>query len=90
MIYPFDCPDCKYYEEFIEKMADMPVDPICKKCGSVMKRNYNTDNKAQVFQGQWFEHIGPKPIYCESKKQLREACKKHGVYSVYLESGFNR
>jgi hypothetical protein len=71
-------------------MKDMPVDPICKSCGSIMKRNYTVDSKPHVFEPQMFEHIASEPIFCNSRRELREACKKNGVKSLYLEEGYNR
>ena len=42
-----------------------------------------------VFQPQFFEHIAPEPVYVESKRQLREACKANGCFHPGYMYGFS-
>lgn len=38
-----------------------------------------------IFQPAWYEHITDRPIWIESKKQLKQECDKHGKIAVGLE-----
>ena len=37
-----------------------------------------------VFKPLWIEHLDVKPIWVESRKQLREECEKRGAMSRWL------
>lgn len=49
----------------------------CPKCAEDKPKNTLNINTEEWVEG-WYEHIGPEPIYIESKKQLFEECEKHG------------
>lgn len=34
-----------------------------------------------IWKPDWWEHIAEEPIYINSKKKLREECKKRGVFA---------
>jgi len=40
---------------------------------------------AHIWKPQWFEHLDTKPIYIESKKQLKREAEKRGLIAVGLE-----
>ncbi len=39
-----------------------------------------------TFERGWYEHIAPEPIFCDSARELKEACDRHDAISPYLES----
>lgn len=57
----------------------------CPACGRPARRRAVYRFAAHIWKPQWFEHIDTKPIYIESKKQLREECKKRGLIPLGLE-----
>jgi hypothetical protein len=60
---------------------------VCKKCGwweRVCKCNGDLSANIQVFKPMIYTDITDHPILIESKKQLREECKKHGVIAARL------
>jgi len=38
-----------------------------------------------IWKPCWFEHIAPKPIWIESKEQLRRECESRGKTAACLE-----
>lgn len=82
---------CSCGNEF-RKLMQVDIDKTlqCDKCGSDVESidPLLVDGKcAQYipFKEGWYEHLGPKPIYISSMKQLREVAKENGVYSHYAE-----
>lgn len=59
-----------------------------KKCRQYQAEERKTAmiNTGECFRG-WYEHLGPKPIYIESKTQLYDECKKRGLEARALMSG---
>ena len=58
----------------------------CKGCLKEHKANTVNINTGDAFKG-WYEHIGPQPIWCDSKRDLYRACVKHGASAQSLMSG---
>lgn len=59
----------------------------CSKCGCwkpICKCNGNTGPKAHVWKPMWYTDICEKPLYIETRKQLKKACNEHGVKAVRL------
>jgi len=66
---------------------------ICKKHGYV-KGDHCTECEEEtvkrgapavhIFKPMWYDDICETPIWVESKKQLREECKKHNVMACRL------
>lgn len=57
----------------------------CPSCGKLANRLIEGLPTLVNFRAGVYEHIAIDPIYCKNKRELREACKKHGKTSVYLE-----
>lgn len=38
-----------------------------------------------IFKEEWYEHIADRPIFIESKKQLRHECEKRGMIAKALD-----
>jgi len=53
-------------------------DPQCKECLDVETPNI------EVFKPMWYDDIAEKPIYIESKRKLKEECKKRNLVAVRL------
>ena len=58
----------------------------CPKCMSEHKSSHVNVNTGSAYKG-WYEHIGPQPIWCDSKQDLYRACVKHGGAARSLMSG---
>lgn len=81
-LYDTKCTICGHEEERLVKYDEAVR---CGKCGAPSIRLVNQPNKVINFKPRWFEHFGPKPIFVESKKQLKMLCKEHECRSRYLE-----
>jgi len=88
-IYLYKCQNCNAKKEIVKPLKDLDKEELC--CNLPMQRIIPplTIRDDSLIRG-WWEHIAPEPIYIESRQHLREVCKKYGVYSKYLESGYNR
>lgn len=58
----------------------------CPGCVREHKSNSVNINTGNAYAG-WYEHIGPQPIWCNSKQDLYRACVKHGASARALMSG---
>lgn len=59
----------------------------CEKCGvwmPVCKCDGDSGPAIQIFKPMIYEDICETPILIESKRQLREECKKHNVIACRL------
>ena len=79
--YDYLCLECSNEFEAYAKVAER-LDTRCP-CGGQTKILISAPALA-LFEGGWFEHIAPDPIYCSTPQELREACDKHGGRSHYL------
>ncbi len=52
----------------------------CPKCVTEVRSGPNVI----IFKPMWYTDICDKPLYIESKRQLRDECKKHNVKAVRL------
>ena len=88
ILFDFKCKICGKVEERILKVHDELQ--FCP-CRGVMKKLFSGDSaNIIIFKAEYYDNIGPVPIFIESRDQLREECKKHGGISRYLEDGYNR
>jgi hypothetical protein len=53
----------------------------CEKCKSEKPKD---GINISVFKPMWYNDIDVQPIYVESKKQLKEECKKRNLVAVRL------
>ena len=53
----------------------------CIQCESEVPKH---TVRIQIFRPMWYEDIDIQPIYIESKRQLREECKKRNLVAVRL------
>ena len=59
----------------------------CEVCGwwkRVCKCSNNSLPNMHIFKPMWYEDIDVQPIYIESKRQLKEECKKRNLVAVRL------
>ncbi len=82
-LYDFHCLTCDTVEE-----KDVPFEDrhsqVCKT-GEHLVHPVAAPSTV-MFERGWYEHIAPEPIFCDSARELKEACDKHDAYSPYLES----
>ena len=82
--YDFSCHGCG-----LEFEAHVPIEERdnvqCPRCGNPTNRREVYPFAAHIWKPRWFEHIDTYPIYIESKKQLKEECKKRGLIPLGLE-----
>ena len=82
-LYDYRCSKCRHEFEQIAKINDR-LDVKCPKCQS--KCNILiTGAKRDWFRAGYWEDFDEQPIYVESKGQLKQLCKKYGVYSRALD-----
>lgn len=84
-IYDFQCESeaCGKIFEALSKWEDKDFKK-CTSCGSDTQCLLSIPTIVSFHEG-WYEHLGPKPIYVTSKRQLRGICDKNGKGSVYLD-----
>ena len=84
--YDYSCYACG-----VEFEANVPVEQrdsvSCPRCGATQSVARRTvyPFAAHIWKPQWFEHIDTKPIWIESKRQLKEECEKRGLIPIGLE-----
>lgn len=60
----------------------------CECGGDLISEEERSANKAPnyiPFKEGWYEHFDIKPIYIKSKKELKQACEKYNMGSVYRD-----
>ena len=82
--YGYRCEECKNgWDEF--KSMEENNDTNCPKCGKKAVRDYSkSTTRFFPFKPMWYTDICEKPLWIESKKQLKEECDKHGVIACRL------
>ena len=79
------CIECKSWFNLAESAHCM--NPECvEKLQSAHPQGVRLIDPDKAISG-WYEHIGSKPIYIESRKQLYNECLRHGVSARALMSG---
>ena len=90
-LYDFKCLEGHIKEVIMTlEVHDEKKPVVCKSFGKEMKQVYTLGANIRIFKAEFYDHIGPQPIFIESKRQLKEECERHGVYSKQVEGGFNR
>lgn len=84
--YDFRCDTCGLDLERFCKIAERK-EQTCAACEGPLKQTFNGGHFVSAFKNGYFEHIDLEPIYCGSKIQLRDECRKRGLTSVYAEEG---
>lgn len=81
--YSYECDKCgEVFDLFvpISKRHDVKC-----KCGwKATKLLASSMTIAPLFQPMWYNDICETPIYVNSKKQLKDECKKHNVIACRL------
>jgi len=82
-MYDFICKKCSLEFDGIAKVDDRHK-RRCPKCGGFTEIKLNV-GRYIPFKSGIYEHIAKEPMHIDSKKELKEACRKHNVTSLYLE-----
>ncbi|MAH50909.1 hypothetical protein CMI37_34150 [Candidatus Pacearchaeota archaeon] len=83
-IYDYECAPCKVRREVYVTYEER--DTIkCQRCQKAMERQISAP-AIHVFKGGWYEHIADKPIYCETRSELSDACKRNDSISPDVEN----
>lgn len=81
-IYQYSCNSCGKRFEELRKIEDR-YQAKCE-CGSSATLQIAKANPI-LFKPQFFEHLDINPMWVESKRQLKEECKKRGVWAKCLD-----
>lgn len=79
-IYEFYCPTCDKSNERLLKIEH--EEQHCLVCGGLVRKIISVPNP-HFFREGYYPHLDIKPVYCSSKRQLKEECKKRGLTSHY-------
>ena len=82
MLYEYECEDCKCRWEEIRDFAERHT-AKCGKCGGKGIKLISNIS-LEEFKPMFYNDICEKPIWVESKKQLKQECNKHGVVAARL------
>lgn len=53
---------------------------LCSNCRIPVARDPKRERiHVSVFKPRWMEHLGPEPVYIESKRQLIDECSRRGL-----------
>jgi putative FmdB family regulatory protein len=85
-IYQMRCRGCLNEFEELRPIADMDAEITCPSCGlnQYPLRLVTATNKGFVLKPFWHEHLDKKPVYIESKQQLKRELRKRGFDSPCL------
>lgn len=82
-LYQYECKTCKKKWEEFRTIITRNTFNKCRRCGDggklVMKAS-----QVSTFKPLHMTNLDVEPVFVESKKQLKEECKKRGVMSAYL------
>ncbi len=79
-LYTYQCESCEEVFETLRSMHD-EGEQLCK-CGSPAHRTIGRANNVHTFKEGWWENLDHMPVYIESKRQLKEVCKRTGNWAV--------
>lgn len=64
---------------------------VCDSCKAERQRKEIRSGAevpaVHIFQPRWFEHLGPKPLYFESKRKLVDTCRRRGLVATGFMDG---
>ena len=75
--YTYKCLSCGHEFDVTRPMKDSGKKTYCK-CGAFADKRFDVV-RTHVFEKRVFEHLGPEPVYIESKKQLKRECVERGI-----------
>jgi len=79
--YSYRCSHGHTWEEF-HKIDDRYKSEACSQCGGAGMLVISPPSN-HFFREGWYEHLGIKPEYITSRRQLIDACKRANVTSTY-------
>jgi len=82
-LYDFECKKCGLEFEQVRKIADRER-VRCTRCGGSTKVLITCRKTKDWFQPHFNEDIDGTPHYIQSRGQLKELCKKNGLYAPYV------
>lgn len=84
-LYDLQCKECKHVNVDVFQKIDAPNTP-CPVCTGETERILTASAPVHIFPEGFWEHVGPKPVYFKSKRELRNYCRENGKTSEYAES----
>lgn len=82
-IYTYYCKNCRKRVERFLPMSKYENKQMCEKCRGVMERRISK-TFVEIFRPFWCEDLDVKPIWIESKKQLKEEANKRNLIAAGL------
>ncbi len=83
-LYSYKCPECSHTDEFFHRMEDRDKQ-FCPECDHKMDRPVVANAcMVEIWKPLTLEHIADEPMTFNSKKELRDYCKKSKCQSAAL------
>jgi putative FmdB family regulatory protein len=83
-LYDYLCNNCGKDFEAINEVREREF-CACPDCGNPAKLIFSSVGRKDWFREGFWEDFDIKPIYVSSKRQLKELCKRYGVYARCLD-----
>ncbi len=83
-IYQYRCSKCSGNFEELKKVDDRKS-TNCPSCGDKADLASTFQSNPILFKPQFFEHLDTKPVYVESKQQLKRECNQRGLWAKCLD-----
>lgn len=81
-LYTWICnePECSHQFSGFCKISEREYQE-CPVCSSAARQAISAP-RVHIFQPGWWHDIASKPLYIESKRQLKEECAKNDCHAV--------
>lgn len=85
-LFDIQCKGCKKISQNVVLGSSEPVPP-CSECNGEQEKVWLPGGcpLGAPFRAGYYPNIDIEPVYCGSKRQLREECAKRGLFSEYAE-----
>lgn len=83
-LYDLKCPKCGNLERDVYQAADADM-PQCVPCAVPVERVWLRSAPVHVFQADFYEHAGDKPLYFDSREKYKDHLRRNGMYADYVE-----
>lgn len=82
-LYQYKCQACNCQFEELRQIAERKWSAECPDCQAPAVRII-ASCAGHVWKPGFFYHLGPKPVWIQTKEQLRTECRKRNLEAVCL------